>query len=317
MKITSLLDNVSDRPELACEHGLSLYIEADGKKILFDMGHTRIFAENAEKLGVDLSAVDFAVVSHGHWDHGGGIPYFLELNPTAPVYLSRWGFDPYYDEKSGDYAGLDTALRENPRIVLTGDELTLTPHMFLCSCNGRERRDPFGSFGLSSRRGGVTQPDDFRHEQYLVIQEGNLQVLFSGCCHHGIRNVLAAYRKLYGRDPDDVISGFHLLQRKGYSDEDVEEIVDTAHALKEFNTVFYTGHCTGEKPYEVMKGIMGDQLQYMHCGDEIKLNMKKVTELKPVIAGKKGSGGMKLHKFFAWATVGCFVMTMVTGYKHK
>ena len=55
----------------------------------------------------------------------------------------------------------------------------------------------------------------------------------------------------------------------------------------------------------------------MHCGDEIKLNMKKVTESKPVIAGKKGSGGMKLHKFFAWATVGCFVMTMVTGYKHK
>ena len=242
MKVTSLLDNVSDRPELACEHGLSLYIEADGKKILFDMGHTRIFAENAEKLGVDLSAVDFAVVSHGHWDHGGGIPYFLEINPTAPVYLSRWGFDPYYDEKSGDYAGLDTALRENPRIVLIGDEPTLTPHMFLCSCNGRERRDPFGSFGLSSRRGGVTQPDDFRHEQYLVIEEDGKRVVVSGCSHKGILNILDWLK------PDVLIGGFHFMMM-----EPGPELDRYADALERSGVTFYTGHCTGQKQFEAMQ----------------------------------------------------------------
>ena len=186
----------------------------------------------------------------------------------------------YYSHHDSDqepkYIGLAPEVKDLPQIVRIHDNMTIDEELSVFTCVSDERPIPAANRALKEKQGDCFVPDKFRHEQYLVIQEGNRQVLFSGCCHHGIRNVLAAYRKLYGRDPDDVISGFHLLQRNGYSDEDVEEIVDTAHALKEYKTVFYTGHCTGEKPYEIMKGIMGDQLHYMHCGDEIEISGKEI-----------------------------------------
>ncbi|MBR5633360.1 MAG: MBL fold metallo-hydrolase, partial [Clostridia bacterium] len=80
MKIVCLAENTTSRDDVGAEHGLSLYVEAAGKKILFDMGQTDLFMKNAEKLGVDLSKVDVAVLSHGHYDHGGGLSAFLKVN---------------------------------------------------------------------------------------------------------------------------------------------------------------------------------------------------------------------------------------------
>ena len=78
MQIKVLMENTSVRPDLICEHGLSLYLEVCGRKILFDAGQTDAFAENAAKMGVDLKKVDAAILSHGHYDHGGGMLRFLE-----------------------------------------------------------------------------------------------------------------------------------------------------------------------------------------------------------------------------------------------
>ena len=108
MKITALIENTSARG-LPTEHGLSLFVETAEHKFLFDMGQTDLFARNAETLGVDLSKVDFAVLSHGHYDHGGGLNTFLALNDHAPVYMSRYAFEPHYNGTEKNI-GLDQGL---------------------------------------------------------------------------------------------------------------------------------------------------------------------------------------------------------------
>ena len=97
MIIKALTENTSKNENIFSEHGLSLYIETENHKILFDMGQTDLFYKNAQTMGVDLRAVDVAVLSHGHYDHGGGLKKFLEINSTAPVYLSRFAFGDYYN----------------------------------------------------------------------------------------------------------------------------------------------------------------------------------------------------------------------------
>ena len=109
MKITTLLENTSARPELSAEHGLSLYIETAEHRILFDMGQTALFSRNASVLGIDLAAVNIAILSHGHYDHGGGLARFLALNHTTPVYVNRHAFAPHYHGPD-KYIGLDLSL---------------------------------------------------------------------------------------------------------------------------------------------------------------------------------------------------------------
>ena len=116
MKITVLAENTAVSNDFGAEHGLSLLIESDGKKILFDMGQTDLFASNASLLGINLSDVDIAVLSHGHYDHGGGLKKFLEANTKAPVYINKHAFEPHYNGAE-KYIGLDTSLSRNPRLI--------------------------------------------------------------------------------------------------------------------------------------------------------------------------------------------------------
>ena len=109
MKITALLENTTHRTDMKTEHGLSLYIESENLNILFDMGQSANFAENAQKLGIDLSKADIAILSHGHYDHGGGLSEFLKSNDHAPVFIHRDAFLPHYNGTE-KYIGLDSSL---------------------------------------------------------------------------------------------------------------------------------------------------------------------------------------------------------------
>ena len=153
--------------------------------------------------------------------------------------------------------------------------------------------------------------DRFEHEQYLVIEEKGRRVLISGCAHNGIPNILEEYQKTYGAYPDQVISGFHFKKKSEYTDTELLEIINTAKSLNAYHTHFTTCHCTGIPAYSVMKNIMGDKLGYVHSGEKVALVLSKPKNQK------RRSKYMKCHKFFAWGTVFCFVLTMITGYKKK
>ena len=106
MRIVTLVENTAAREDLCPEHGLSLYIETNGAKILFDAGQSGCLVENARRLGVDLGQVEIAILSHGHRDHSGGLPRFFSLNASAPVYLQKSALEAYYGSQ-GDYIGLE------------------------------------------------------------------------------------------------------------------------------------------------------------------------------------------------------------------
>ena len=182
MKIITLIENTSCDERFACEHGLSLYIETARHRILFDMGKTDAFAANASKLGVDLSAVDIAVLSHGHYDHGGGLAEFMRRNSRAPIYLSRYAFEAHLNATGRDI-GLNKALQQSDRLIFTDAELVIDEELALYTCNNRARPFAMPACGLSMVENGERVPEDFRHEQYLLIRENGRRVLISGCSH--------------------------------------------------------------------------------------------------------------------------------------
>jgi len=257
MKFWTLIENTTARDDLASEHGLSLYIEAGGHRILFDAGQTGAFADNAEKMGIDLSKVDFCVLSHGHYDHGGGLKRFLEVNDHAPVYVSRHAFGDYYNA-SEKYIGLDSELLMEDRIIFAGDNRTISDAVSLHSCTNFPHPNGLDTYGLTALRGGQHVPDDFRHEQYLLIREGERRILVSGCSHRGVLNIKTWFA------PDVLIGGFHLMKMDPEADR--FKLNAIAALLLQKETVYYTGHCTGDAQFAHLKARMGDRLQAISTG---------------------------------------------------
>ncbi len=261
MKVTVLAENTSCRQDCGCEHGLSLYVDTGCCRILFDTGQTDLFAENARKLGVDLGEVDIAVLSHGHYDHGGGIGRFLKLNGRAKVYVSRYAFGDYYSEK---YIGLDKRLSANERLIFTGDDALTVGCLRLIPWGTSECSYPSFSGGLSKVENGIMLPDDFRHEQYMMIDQNGRRVLFSGCSHKGILNIMERFQ------PDVMVGGFHFM-KLSTDGEGREQLLHCARQLSEYTTEYYTCHCTGTEQYDVLSSVIGDRLHYVSSGMMIEI----------------------------------------------
>ena len=258
MKIVVLAENTAACPSVGCEHGLSLYMEAAGQKILCDMGQSALFAENAAVLGVDLAVVSIAVLSHGHYDHGGGLTRFLEINKKAPVFMQRDAFLPHYNGTE-KYIGLDTSLQGSPRIVFTKERRVIAEGLTLIPASEIPRRYPKIPHGLTEKVGDGFLEDDFRHEQYLLIEAEGKRVLISGCSHIGVMDIAAELC------PDVLIGGFH------FSKLPLDDtLADAARVLAAMDTDFYTCHCTGMEQYEFMKKYM-PRLSYLSGGQSIEI----------------------------------------------
>ncbi len=272
MKIINLVENTSTE-RCQGEHGLSFYIETEKHKLLLDSGTTNLFLENANILGVDLTQVDTAILSHGHYDHGGGFLSFAKINSKADIYVrDNAGGDFYHvigEEKK--YIGIDKEMMKLPQVKLVEGDWKLDEELFLFS-NIKGKRYPAWSNGeLKEKVGEDYIQDDFSHEQCLVIRQGNQSVLLSGCAHSGILSILDRYKELFDSYPDLVISGFHMMKKTDYTKEEVRYIEKTAKELLKTGAIFYSGHCTGRKAFAVMKKIMGEQLQPLESGCSLEI----------------------------------------------
>ena len=253
MKWTVLSDNRSNDNSLSTEHGLSILLTTERHKILLDTGASDVFIQNAELLGIDLSDVDYVFISHGHSDHAGGLRYFLEQNTKAKVIVSPDAMSGKFYSKRGNLHSITTEWPEidNNRLILIDQTCEISEGLHAIAHIPQIHPMPKGNQHLYVQDAdGNFIHDDFRHELALYVDG----LLFTGCAHSGLENILAACPW----PVHTVVGGFHLLDGQ----ETGEELAALAQRLKTKypETLFYTSHCTGDNVFEVMKGVMGEQL---------------------------------------------------------
>lgn len=264
MKWTVLVDNRTNAPALETEHGLSILLETERHRILLDTGASGMFTRNAERLGIDLSTVDYVFISHGHNDHAGGLKYFMAINDHAKVIVSPHAMSGKFFSKRLSLHSITAEWPEIPRerLLVVNESGEIADGLYVIANIPHTHPMPKGNQHLFIQTpDGEYVQDDFRHELALYT-EG---FLFTGCAHSGLENILAACPW----PVHTVVGGFHLLD--GY--ETMEEINALTHSLKANYpyTRFYTSHCTGDQVFENMKDVMGEQLQSFRCGTIIAL----------------------------------------------
>ncbi|CEA14601.1 MBL fold metallo-hydrolase [Methanobacterium formicicum] len=281
MRVTALIEDTKpDNSDLFSEKGLSIHIQRDDDNILFDTGVTGAFVDNALKLGIDLAAVDVTAISHGHFDHGGGLGRFMELNESSPVYLRPQAngnhfFKAFYFLKKD--VGLDKELFADyaNRIHLINKLTEIARDTYLFTDMPLKYPAPAGGKYLYVEKSNQLVPDDFSHEQMMVIQEEDGMVIFSGCSHHGVLNMVEAALDQFPNTPIKALfGGFHFigLPFLNHTAESKENIENIGMKLAEYPIErVYTGHCTGRKGYPLLKNVLGDSVDYFATGDTVKL----------------------------------------------
>lgn len=278
MRITTLIENRRNDadPSLKCEWGLSLHIAHNGRSILFDTGASGVFADNAERLSVNLADVEAMVLSHHHFDHGGGLNRFLEINTRAKVFLAGQPKGACYIKFLKifkKYVGLDPSILSGNRARFSVVEkaVEILPDVFVFPEILHNHPGPAGNRQLFLEKQGGLDPDPFEHELIMAIMDAGKLVIFTGCSHNGILNMIdTVARNFPGVPVKAVIGGFHLVGSPPFhfmagSRSEVEQLGKSIVSYPVAMT--YTGHCTGTNAFKVLKSVMGSRLADMKTGN--------------------------------------------------
>lgn len=265
MKVTVLIDNIESNNCIA-EWGLSFLIEYNNQKILLDTGSSDNFIDNAKKLNIDLSDVDYGVLSHAHYDHANGIDEFCKINNKAPFYIQKASKENCYSKVLfyKRYIGIKKGLLETCKdriIYVDGDKKLFDGVSIVCHNTPNLKKIGIREHMYLKQDNGWI-PDDFSHEQSLVFECKDGLVVFNSCSHGGFLNIVAEIQKAY---PNKKIlayfGGLHLFNKTKI------EVLKVAKGIDETGiNQIYTGHCTGDKAFNTLHEILGDKVSQFKCG---------------------------------------------------
>lgn len=280
MRIVTLIENISSN-NLLFEHGLSLYIEYEGRKILIDTGASDKFISNAKDLGIDLSAVEYVIITHNHYDHIGGLKSFLKINKQAKVYIRANAFPSQFYRKgkgSDDIKKLSYDWQEfndyQERFCLLDEEYRLIDGVNLLFVDNPDERYMSKDIELTEYINGDYVKDKFRHELFATFKYNNSTIIVSSCSHNGAINIIEEAKTKLMRPVSYFIGGLHMKGRSGLQSLNcsVAYVKQNSEYLRNnVGNKVYTGHCTGLKAYEIIQETLKDKLEYLNTGGQIEL----------------------------------------------
>ncbi len=263
MKITLLANDKAEK-NFNAEHGLSIYINHPIYKILFDTGHTTVYLENAKKLNVDLTKTEYIILSHGHYDHAGGLLHFPIKNKAQKIIIHQDAFHPKYAK--------DNYLRYNG-IPYVKDDLLWAKELFN-EVRGFSKIAPF-FYVLGDIPHEENNPkyyvddkiDDFHDEMILILEEENELSLFMGCSHFGVKNGIEAVKQQFpNKKIKNLIAGMHL------GSKNILEIKDIADYLESLDLdKIIPIHCTGDLALSYFKERFKDKCFLLKAGNQLHI----------------------------------------------
>jgi 7,8-dihydropterin-6-yl-methyl-4-(beta-D-ribofuranosyl)aminobenzene 5'-phosphate synthase len=277
VRITVVVENTAQGPGLLAEHGLAYWIEYRGRRVLLDTGQGAVIARNAYRLGIPLYQADAVVLSHGHYDHTGGLMHVLRENRPTSVYAHPAAFEPKYARnKDGTsreigmpYLSQQTLRKRQARWVKTESPTEILNGLNVTGPIPRatDFEDTGGPFFLDVR---CERPDPLLDDQSLFFATREGIVVLLGCAHAGIINTLRYVGQLAGGRPiHSVLGGMHL---QGAS---AERIARTIEELRRFGAVGVApAHCTGFAATVALHNALAGQCFPIHVGSvmEFKAN---------------------------------------------
>lgn len=273
IRVTTLIENSGGSYHLQEEHGLSIFVETKQGNILFDTGQSGKFLSNAKALGVDISTINHVVISHSHYDHGGGYSHLveaLEIQPT--LHISKYFFREKYALEEGEYykngAPIEEAYLKKHGIPIeyVRDKITYIARDVFLVGNFQERcPSENGASKFYIKKNGRYIHDHFREEIALCIKTFEGLVVIVGCSHPGIISMLSTIIKRTGETIYMVIGGTHLIQAED------DRIYDTANFLRELGIKHIgVSHCTGKEATEILSQELAGYF-HNHTGTVIEV----------------------------------------------
>jgi len=271
IRITTLVENTASGAELLAEHGLSFWIEYGDKRILFDTGQSDILIKNAKVLGIDLAGTDAVILSHGHYDHTGGLAAVLDIATKAKIHLHPVAVEPKFSKKASGAKSIgmpDSALKaiKNREVIWTETPTQIFPGMKVTGQVPRRNdfEDVGGAFFLDEN---YQKPDELLDDQTLFIETPKGLVVVFGCAHAGVVNILHYIADLTEKKQFyAALGGMHLLRASK------ERIEQTENVFRDYNLQkIGPAHCTGNKAVEKFKSAFPEQCLACSVGTQIEL----------------------------------------------